>query len=76
VSEIRKEIEKPIVAIALEDNKGEFHFINCSLTLYDLDMQDDITIIKGLSLPHAFFKSIIMCTKEMLDELKEKLQIA
>jgi hypothetical protein len=71
-------LDTPIVALACQDRKGEFHFMYCEKPIFvrDLDFQDDILLIGNFALVFDWFNAVTICTEETLRELKHKLQNA
>jgi hypothetical protein len=66
-------IDQPIVALACQNFTGEFHFIypDTPMKLSDLDFQDDLLHVGNLFIPFDFINSVIICTEETLQKLKE-----
>jgi|GEM_PF-5839358 len=68
-------LDEPIVAIACQDREGAFHFYYCDtpIQLKHIDFQDDLMRINNLCIAFHWFNSIVICTRETLEELKRKL---
>lgn len=71
-------LQQPIVALACQDTEGEFHFFHCNdpIKLKDIDFQDDLIRIGDFYLVYSWFDSVIVCTEEILEEVKRELQNA
>lgn len=78
MSEALEALNQPIVALACEDRKGEYHFFYCEepIKLRDLDFQDELVRVGDFYIPYEWFNSVIVCTEEVLRELKQELQNA
>jgi hypothetical protein len=70
--------ENLIVAFACESDEGHMSFINLEspLTMSDVSFEKDALIGGNVVMHYNWFKSITVCTKEVLAELQETLQIA
>ena len=77
-STFTEQLQKPIVAIVCEDRGNHFSIIDiepeCSLK--DFDFQEDMLYVGNLAINFNWYNSIVICTEENLQELKQELQIA
>lgn len=74
-TDVRKITNEKIVAIACLDRKGRMHISHLGeeVLLKYLDFQEDQIVVGKLHIPLVFFDEIIVCTQEILDDIKRKL---
>jgi hypothetical protein len=67
----------PIIGIVCESRQGNFHIIEFDEMDFDeINMQSEYVQLHNLYLYHSWYNSIIVCTEEILNQLKQELQIA